>query len=41
MDTLKSSLLIIGQVFGLVLGSNFTSPTDQTLERYSHLQFHF
>lgn len=41
MDTLKSSLLVIGQVFGLVLGSNFTSPADETLERYWHLRFHF
>ena len=34
MDTLKSSLVMIGQVFGLVFGSNFTSPTTETLDHY-------
>jgi len=41
MDTLKSSLLTIGQVIGAVFGSNFTRPVGVTLERYWHLQSHF
>lgn len=39
MDILKSSLQTIGQVFGLVFGSNFTRPVDQTLERYWHFPY--
>ncbi len=39
MDALKSSLLTVGQVFGLVLGNGFTSPRDETMERYWHLHF--
>lgn len=41
MDTLKSSLLTIGQVFGLFFGSNFTRPVDQMEERYWGLQSQF
>ena len=38
MDALKSSLLTVGQVFGLVLGNGFTSPPNETIERYWYLQ---
>ena len=41
MDTLKSSLVVIGQVFGLVLGSNFASPADETLGQYWQLPFQY
>jgi hypothetical protein len=41
MDMLKSSLVTIGQVVGLVLGSGFTSHQDETVHRYYNLQLHF
>ena len=40
MYTLKSSLVTIGQVFGLVFGSNFTRPADRMLDSYWHFQSH-
>ena len=41
MVTLKSSLVTVGQVFGLVLGSNFTNPADEALAYYTRLPFQF
>lgn len=40
MKTLAKSVFVVGQVFGLVMGSNFTIPADETLGRYPHLRLH-
>lgn len=39
MKELKESLLVIGQVFGLLMGDNFTTPTLEVIERYPYLRF--
>ena len=41
MDTLKSSLVALGRVVGLVFGRNLTRPADHVQERYPHFQFYF
>ena len=41
MDILKSFLMTIGQVVGLVFGRNFTSPVAVTQERHWHLRSRF
>lgn len=40
MKGLKESILIIGQVFCLVMGENFTAPTLEGIERYLYLRFY-
>ena len=35
---MKALAIAVGQVFGLVLGSGFTTPVDETLEKYAHLR---
>ena len=39
MQNLAKSFLAIGQVFGLVIGYNFTTPILQTLEKYPYLRY--
>ncbi len=34
MNLFPKSLAIVGQVFGLVLGSNFQLPVNETMERH-------
>jgi len=34
MKDLIKSVEIIGHVFGLVIGTNFTTPSAETMERY-------
>lgn len=35
---MKAVATVMGQVFGLVLGSNFTSPADEAMVKYGHLR---
>ncbi len=39
MISLMKSVVVIGQVFGLVLGNKFTLPADETLTQYRYLRF--
>jgi hypothetical protein len=36
---LKESLLVIGQVFDLLIGDDFTTPTLEVIEQYPYLRF--
>lgn len=40
MKSLMKSAQIIGQVFGLVFGDNFTTPATHTIEQYPYLRFY-
>jgi len=41
MKSLMKSVQIIGQVFGLVFGDNFTTPAAHTMEQYPYLRFRY
>ena len=41
MRALMRSVLAFGQVVGLMMGSSFTAPADETLQRYPHLRLYF
>lgn len=38
MRTLMKSVLLAGQFVGLVMGSSFTIPADETLRQYPYLR---
>jgi hypothetical protein len=40
MKNLMKSVIIIGHVFGLFMGNNFTTPAAETLERHPYLQYY-
>ena len=39
MNRIWESVRLVGQVFGLVMGSRFRVPIDETLERHRYLGF--
>lgn len=39
MRMLEKSVLVIGQVLGLLIGENFTTPPSEVLQKYPYLQF--
>jgi len=39
MKSLMKSVLVIGQVLGLLIGYNVSNPTLQVPERYPYLRF--
>lgn len=41
MNRLMKSVTVLGWVIGLVMGSSFTVPVDETLEHHSHLRFDY
>ena len=38
MRMLEKSVLMIGQVLGLLIGDNFTTPLDDVLEQHPYLE---
>ena len=40
MKGLLKSIFVIGQVFGLVLGSNFIMPVNDTIEKHWELNLY-
>jgi len=40
MKSLVRAVSVVGEVFGLVIGSDFTSPYSETMQRDPYLLFH-
>ncbi len=40
MKNLMKSVMVIGHVFGLFLGNDFTTPATEILERHPYLQYY-
>jgi len=41
MNRLMKTVTVVGRVIGLIMGSSFTVPADETLEHHSHLRFDY
>jgi len=39
MNGLRKSVLVIGQVLGLIMGNNFNTPISEVLRQHPYLRF--